>query len=167
MSILDIVLMLVLDFVSIGFVSCLFYSISLIFSFFSQFSIYINNIYVLSLRFHQQFVTYLIPSIMKTAPKLSAFAYILSSTPSNLLSSTTSKLLLASSPKVMAPPTTKIVVAKALIPITAKAASATKVGSVGLLGVSLNGLFRALRLGIAGVLGMMIGYLVNVYKKAE
>lgn len=167
LSMLVIVLRVVLDFVSLGLVSCLLYSISLNFSLFiSSVSIYIDNIYVLSLGFHQQFVTYFYLSIMKTAPKLSALAYILNSTPSNLLPSTTSKLLFASSPKVMVPPTTKIVVAKASMPITAKAASATKVGSLGLLGVTFNGLFRAVRLGIAGVLGMMIGYFVNLYKKA-
>ena len=104
--------------------------------------------------------------IMKTATKLSTVSYIAKSASTKLIGTTSSKLLILA-PQAAITPSTKIVIANAMAPLTTKITTTTQLGSIGLFSFWLNGLFKAFKLGLAGLLGMALGYAFNFYKKAE
>ena len=103
---------------------------------------------------------------MKNMTKLSTLAYIVKSASTKAVGTSSSKMLIMT-PKLAISPTSKIVISKAMAPLATKITTVGKMGSIGILGASVNGMLKGIKFGLAGLLGLAIGYAVNLYKKAE
>lgn len=104
--------------------------------------------------------------LMKTLSKLTTISYIVNPAITKFTAAGSCKLLITTCKSTIAP-STKLVVSKVMTPLVSKSTIIGKVGSLGMIGTSINSGLKLLKYWIAGLIGLGLGYFVKLYKMVE